>query len=315
MAGLVRRVLPVVAGRLGDRVKWWTTLNEPFVVAEQGHSVGAHAPGMRNIFATGHAVHNQLRAHVAGLGRPEGGQRRVLSVGIALHNAAVWPASEAEEDIDGGRDGQCLAQLPAFLGAAGVRALPPGAGGAAAARTFPSGYEEDMDGATGASGLCRAQLLPGYRVRHDAASWLGFAEFEEPGAPRTTMNWVIRPEGLASHPQPGARALQAAQPARHRERRLFRRPPGRARCARPRPDAYLKSHVAEVLRARDEGVPVQGYFVWSLLDNFEWALGYSKRFGIVYVDFETQERVIKDSGYWYGRFVREQLSGGEEAQT
>ena len=68
--------------------------------------------------------------------------------------------------------------------------------------------------------------------------------------------------------------------------------------------AYLEAHVGEVLRVRKEGVPVQGYFVWSLLDNFEWALGYSKRFGIVYVDFDTQERIVKDSGYWYGELAR-----------
>jgi len=83
----------VVAAALGDRVRWWTTLNEPFVVAEQGHLVGAHAPGIRNIYAAGHAIHNQLRAHVAAwtalkAANPE------ASVGIALHNAAVWPASE-----------------------------------------------------------------------------------------------------------------------------------------------------------------------------------------------------------------------------
>jgi len=59
-----------------------------------------------------------------------------------------------------------------------------------------------------------------------------------------------------------------------------------------------------VLQAKDEGVPVQGYFVWSFLDNFEWALGYSKRFGIVYVDYETQERIVKDSGHWYSELAR-----------
>jgi beta-glucosidase len=68
--------------------------------------------------------------------------------------------------------------------------------------------------------------------------------------------------------------------------------------------SYLKSHVAAVLQAKDEGVPVQGYFVWSFLDNFEWALGYSKRFGIVYVDYETQQRIVKDSGIWYGELAR-----------
>jgi beta-glucosidase len=72
----------------------------------------------------------------------------------------------------------------------------------------------------------------------------------------------------------------------------------------PERTAYLQSHVEAVLRARDDGVPVQGYFVWSLLDNFEWARGYSLRFGIVYVDFRTGERIVKDSGRWYGELAR-----------
>ena len=68
--------------------------------------------------------------------------------------------------------------------------------------------------------------------------------------------------------------------------------------------AYLESHIFAVGQARQEGVPVKGYFVWSLLDNFEWAHGYSKRFGIVHVDFDTQERTVKDSGLWYGELAR-----------
>jgi beta-glucosidase len=69
--------------------------------------------------------------------------------------------------------------------------------------------------------------------------------------------------------------------------------------------AYLRDHLAQVHRAIRDGAPVRGYFVWSLLDNFEWALGYSKRFGLVYVDFETQQRTVKDSGRWFAQVVKE----------
>ncbi|MEM1891190.1 MAG: family 1 glycosylhydrolase, partial [Thermofilaceae archaeon] len=68
---------------------------------------------------------------------------------------------------------------------------------------------------------------------------------------------------------------------------------------------YLKAHIEQVWRAIQDGIPVKGYFVWSLLDNFEWAEGYTKRFGIVYVDFKTQKRIIKSSGYWYSEVVKE----------
>jgi len=68
---------------------------------------------------------------------------------------------------------------------------------------------------------------------------------------------------------------------------------------------YLKNHIAQVQRAISDGVPVKGYFHWSLMDNFEWALGYGQRFGLVYVDFETQKRTIKDSGKWFADVIRE----------
>ncbi len=68
--------------------------------------------------------------------------------------------------------------------------------------------------------------------------------------------------------------------------------------------SYLEEYTAKVAQAIDEGAEVRGYFVWSLLDNFEWAEGYNKRFGIVYVDYETQRRIIKDSGYWYRDFIK-----------
>jgi beta-glucosidase len=68
---------------------------------------------------------------------------------------------------------------------------------------------------------------------------------------------------------------------------------------------YLQDHIAQVLRAKREGVPVEGYFVWTFTDNFEWAMGYHPRFGLVYVDFDTQQRIIKSSGYWYRNFLKD----------
>src|SRR5580692_2096400 len=99
VAGWFADYVAVVAGRLGDRVRHWITLNEPFVVAEQGHLVGAHAPGIRNIYATGHAIHNQLRAH-ASAWQVLKSSHPDAHVGIALHNAGVYPATEAPDDIE-----------------------------------------------------------------------------------------------------------------------------------------------------------------------------------------------------------------------
>jgi beta-glucosidase len=297
-----------VAGRLGDRVKWWTTLNEPFVVAEQGHLVGAHAPGMRNIFATGQAVHNQLRAHVAGRDALKA-VNQDASVGIALHNAAVWPATDAEADQTAAETANAWHSFPLFLEPL-VFGRYPQELEERLSPYLPQGYERDMDALQVPPDFVGLNYYHGYRARHDVGSWLGYAPVEEPDAPQTTMNWAIRPEGL--------RRILSQAHERYKLPSLLVTENGASFADRRDGDAvhdqdrtaYLKSHIAEVLRARDEGVPVHGYFVWSLLDNFEWALGYSKRFGIVYVDYGTQERVIKDSGHWYGSFVREQLSGG-----
>jgi beta-glucosidase len=292
----------VVAAALGDRVRWWTTLNEPFVVAEQGHLVGAHAPGIRNIYAAGHAIHNQLRAHVAAwtalkAANPE------ASVGIALHNAAVWPASESEADIAATEVAHAWHNFPLFLEPLVYGRYPPEL--EPRLRPYlPSGYEEDMAALCLPPDFAGINYYSGYRVRHDATKWTGFVASKEPGVPKTTMDWLIRPEGLSF-------ILEQAH-EKYKLPHLFVTENGASFDDRrdgqavhdPERIAYLEAHVGEVLRVRKEGVPVQGYFVWSLLDNFEWALGYSKRFGIVYVDFDTQERVVKDSGHWYGELAR-----------
>ncbi len=142
-------------------------------------------------------------------------------------------------------------------------------------------------------------------MRYSPDNWLGYSVVDEPDMPRTSIvGWTIRPEGLhrvitQAHVRYKLPAIYVTEngasyndtregEAVHDEQRT----------------SYLKSHIAAVLQAKDEGVPVQGYFVWSFLDNFEWALGYSKRFGIVYVDYATQERVVKDSGLWYSELAR-----------
>jgi beta-glucosidase len=169
---------------------------------------------------------------------------------------------------------------------------------------LPPGYEDDMSSLRAPPDFVGLNYYHGYYARHCPEDWLGFAGVEEPAAPRTTMDWAIRPEGLY-------RVITQAHD-RYKLPALYITENGAAFDDHVQDKAvhdqsrkeYLKSHVAAVLQARDEGVPVQGYFVWSFLDNFEWALGYSKRFGIVYVDYATQERVVKDSGLWYGELAR-----------
>jgi beta-glucosidase len=289
-----------VAGALGDRVRHWITLNEPFVVAEQGHLVGVHAPGIRNIYATGQAIHNQLRAHVAG--------SRVLKsmfpesrVGIALHNAGVAPFSDA--DVEAAARANAWHNYPLFLDPLFFGRYPKALESRLAAY-LPKDYENDMDDLRDTPDFVGMNYYSSYLAREDASSWLGFAKAAEPDAPRTSMDWIVRPDGLRAllndaHQRYGLASLYVTENGAAYEDLVVD-----GRLEDTQRLEYLKSHVAATLAARDDGVPVDGYFVWSLFDNFEWAQGFSKRFGIVHVDFETQERLVKESGHWYGQLAR-----------
>jgi beta-glucosidase len=302
IAGWFADYATTVANVLGDRVRYWVTLNEPFVVAAEGHLVGHHAPGLRNIFATGQSVHNQLRAHVAGFHALKAVDPNFV-VGLVQHNSAVWPNSGSEEDAAAAERAQAWHNFPLFTDPLVYGHYPPELVDRLEPY-LPRGYENDMSALRVPPDFIGLNYYHGYFARNTSEDWLGFVGVDEPEAPRTTMNWAIRPEGLyrvitQAHDRYKLPAIYITEngaafddhvqdKAVHDEGR----------------QSYLKSHIAAVLQARDEGVPVQGYFVWSLLDNFEWALGYSKRFGIVHVDYETQERTIKDSGLWYGRLAR-----------
>jgi beta-glucosidase len=170
---------------------------------------------------------------------------------------------------------------------------------------LPAGYEDDMDALIAPPDFLGLNYYFGYYARNSDDNWLGYSVVDEPDMPTTSIaGWTIRPEGLhrvitQAHVRYKLPAIYITENgASYDDTREGERVHDEERTS------YLKSHVAAVLQAKEEGVPVQGYFVWSFLDNFEWALGYSKRFGIVYVDYETQERVVKDSGLWYSELAR-----------
>jgi beta-glucosidase len=291
-----------VAAALSDRVRYWVTLNEPFVVAAEGHLVGHHAPGLRNIFAAGSSIHNQVRAHVAGFQALKAVDATAL-VGVAQHDVAVWPASPSEEDVWAAERAHAWNNFPMFTDPLVYGCYPPELE-SRLEPYLPQGYENDMGELRVPPDFIGLNYYRGHFVRHDSRNWLGYDMVEEPGAARTTMDWAIRPEGLhriisQAHERYKLPAVYVTENGAS----FADKPDGKAVHDEQR-TAYLRSHIAAALRAREEGVPVKGYFVWSFLDNFEWALGYSQRFGIVYVDYETQERIVKDSGRWYSELAR-----------
>jgi beta-glucosidase len=314
-----------VATALGDRVAMWTTFNEPFCSAYLGYGAGVHAPGRTEPEAALRAVHHLNLAHglATSVIRDVVGPRAQVSITLNLVAVkAADPASPADRDAARAIDGL---QNRAFLGPlldgaypADVLADTAGVTDWAFVRDGDLAVIRTPIDALGVNyystvTVSSAPGLPGVGSGADGhgdgagSPWPGLSGIEfvaQPG-PHTAMGWNIDPAAftellVAVHRRyPGLPLLVTENGAAfddavspdgqvHDQRRV----------------AYLRDHLEAVGRALDVGVDVRGYFVWSLLDNFEWAWGYSRRFGIVRVDYATQERVLKDSARWYRELLR-----------
>ncbi|QMU78655.1 beta-glucosidase [Streptacidiphilus sp. PB12-B1b] len=290
----------IVADRLGDRIPAWITLNEPFVHMVYGYALGIHAPGRTLMLDALPTAHHQLLGHgLAAAALRERGHE----VMIADNLTPVWPASDAEADLAAAAAYDALHNRlftdPLLLG------------------RYPDlsayGIGEDLGGCVrpGDLKLIAAPGLDGLGVNYynptriaspTEADGLPFAQAEIEGVPRTAFGWPVAPDGL--------RQLLVGL----RDRYGAALPPitvtenGCSVADEPGPDGavhdqpridYLAGHLDALAEAAAQGVDVRGYFTWSLIDNFEWAEGYHQRFGLVHVDFRTQERTPKDSYAWY----------------
>ena len=291
----------VVSRRLGDRIQAWTTLNEPWVNAFIGYQVGRHAPGETDLGRALAAAHHMLLAHAAAvpvLRANAPGAR----VGIVLNLTPQHPASPSQADR------QAATWMDGYINR---WFLDPLTG-----REYPADMVESMPvEAFVQPGDMQAIARPldfvgvNYYTRNIVRSDV-IPESEN--APRavfpvgemTEMDWEVYPEGLLQtlgrlHFEYGFPALYVTENGA-----AFRDevgPDGHVEDSTRR--EYFQRHLAMVGRAVEIGVPVKGYFAWSLLDNFEWGFGYSKRFGLVHVDFETGRRTLKSSGRWYRQWI------------
>jgi beta-glucosidase len=288
-----------VVARLGDRVQHWTTHNEPFVVSWIAHALGQHAPGGTSEADAVAVAHHLLLSH----GWATAAIRRAApaaKVGIVLDLWQVYPASDSPEDeaaawrFDGEHNRWFLDPVlrgayPADLLERNELVAPLVEDGDLAAISAPLDF-------LGVNNYSRFIVAAG----PDGPTFV-----RNPDAQYTEMGWEVFPEGLE---RVLVRVAEEYSPPP-----LYVTENGAAfgdvrghdgRVHDPERTAYLEGYLAAVARAIEAGAPVKGYFVWSLLDNFEWALGYSRRFGIVFVDFPTLERVPKDSFYWYRDFIR-----------
>ncbi|MCY4746046.1 GH1 family beta-glucosidase [Pelomonas sp. UHG3] len=297
----------IVTRRLGDRVKHWITHNEPWCSSMMSYWENVHAPGGTSFADALQASHHILLSH--GLAIPVI-RKNVpgADIGITLSLHPITAASDSPEDAaalqrhDGLRNRWFLDPLfgrgyPADTLALAGDAAPtvlPGDLEAIATPTdflgvnyyFPEMVKHDPDPKTG--GPMRASLV------------------EKQGVERSGFGWEVSPQGLVDllarvQRDYNPTVIQLTENGSTFEDVLT--PEGRVHDKERL--SYLQRHLAALKAAVDAGVPVKGYFAWSLLDNFEWAEGYLRRFGLAYVDYPTQRRILKDSGLWYGQFLNE----------
>jgi beta-glucosidase len=287
-----------VVARLGDRVRFWTTHNEPWVHAWIGHAWGEHAPGRRSEKDAVAAAHHLLLSHgwaVEAIRRAAPGAQ----VGISLNLHEAYPHSASPEDeaaawqIDG--EGNRWFLDPIFRGSYPADLLERNE------IVAPLIRDGDLDAI--AAPVDFLGINNYFRFLVGAGSD-GPRLVPNPEAQHTEMGWEVYPDGL--------RKLLVRVADDYAPPAIYVTENGAAfsdvrvhdgGVHDPERVAYLNAYIDAMSQAIAAGAPVKGYFVWSLLDNFEWAHGYSKRFGLVYVDYPTLERVPKDSFYWYRDFL------------
>ncbi|HJP85214.1 MAG TPA: GH1 family beta-glucosidase [Gemmatimonadaceae bacterium] len=291
---------------LGDRVEMWSTLNEPWVVTDGGYLSGLLAPGHSNLFEAPIATHNLLRAHGQAVERfrsTRAGERG--RIGIVVNLEPKYPASRSSADLQATKraDAYMNRQFldPVFLG------TYPEEMAEIFGEAWPDWSDEDMEiikepiDFLGINYYTRKverfhpDILP-LKTRH----------VPQPQHMQTETHWEVFPEALT-------RVLVDVT-ERYGKLPIYITENGAAFYDPPSPIAnriddplrieYYRQHLRAVHDAMSQGVDVRGYYAWSLLDNYEWSLGFSKRFGLVHVDYETQRRTIKASGRYYSEVIR-----------
>ena len=309
----------IVVERLGDRVMHWITHNEPAVVAAAGHFTGENAPGQQDPLAAFAAAHHLLLSHGLAVEALRASARRPLKIGLTLNLNPVHPASDSEEDrkaavrFDGGLNRMFLDPV--------LRGQYPDDMLALLGPLLPPITADDLKRMTAPLDFLGVNYYSRAVVRHDPNFPIVEASQIHPAGNEYSGMWEIYPPGMhelltrlwneygRASPVPAAQA-QADPPLPEIlvTENGIPVPDGLDFDGRVRDDRrirYLRDHLVQVHRAIADGVPVKGYFVWTLMDNFEWAHGYRMRFGLVYVDFKTLARTIKDSGRWYAQVIRE----------
>lgn len=314
----------VVGRRLGDRVAMWTTLNEPWCSAFLGYGSGEHAPGISDDLEPLRAVHHLNLAHGLALGALRGVTTNGPQYSITLNMHVVRPAGESAADADAVRQIDALGNR-AFTGPILRGEYPHDLLADTASITDWSFVRDgDLQIIGQPIDILGVNYYSSSRVRrldplHESptaprpnghSAWPGAdtVEFLNQPGPHTAMGWNIDPAALEEllmnlHTEFPAQPLMITENGAAFDDVVEDAGDGASAVHDVERVDYLRRHLAATHAARERGVDVRGYFVWSLFDNFEWAYGYSKRFGIVRVEYDTGQRILKDSALWYRELI------------
>lgn len=306
----------VVAENFSDLCEYFITVNEPQCVVGLGHLHGTHAPGLKlSVAETFQIAHNLLKAHGMAVKNLRRYAKQKIMIGFAPTGSVAYPYTESREDVEAARKvyfgfynpiddwswNVSWFSDPVFLG------HYPEEGMQKFKEFLPQISAEDMELIHQPLDFMGQNIYNGYYVR---AGQDGEPEFvtREPGFPKTALDWPVTPEALYY----GIKFLteRYSLPLYITENGMGCHdniaPDGRVHDADR--ITFLDSYIGAMQRAADEGADIRGYFLWSFTDNFEWAEGFKERFGIVYVDYASQRRIVKDSALWYQKVM--ETNGG-----
>jgi beta-galactosidase len=295
-----------VYSQLGDSVEKWITFNEPACTAFVGNWQGRHAPGCHDYAAALLVSHHLLLAHGKAI-RAMRAAGLKKEIGITLNMNPYYPASDAPEDAEAAERSWLSWNRwfadPIYKGAYPQKILD---WYTAHDVKLPEISQEDLEIISTPMDFLGLNNYFAFRVSHDKNAWPLETSEKHFGDSFTQMGWGVNPEGFYD--------LLVWLKNTYGNIKIYVTENGAAyndtvnREGKVEDDNrldFLYRYLSEAHHAIQDGVNLQGYFVWSLMDNFEWAHGYTKRFGLVYVDYKTQKRTVKKSGYWYQNVIRE----------
>jgi beta-glucosidase len=296
----------VLFKEFGSLVDYWITLNEPYVTSFAGHWTGEHAPGCRDYSLALSTIHHQLLSHGSAVREyRETGLK--APIGITLNMSAFYPWDpESEIDCelaeisrmqkndvfaDPVYKGEYPQKFFEYLKTKGIK-LPDIHGG-------------DMELISEKTDFFGLNTYYPNRVHFNEKVWPIAAEFKKNKAPHTVTGWEVCPEGIYD--------LLVWINSKYQPQKVIITENGAAsndwvssdgKVYDPNRQEYLFLYLKAVKRAIENGVPVTGYYLWSFTDNVEWAWGKDRRFGIIYLDYETQKRILKESAFWYANVIK-----------